>query len=391
MVDIEPPGDGPPGEGPPAEAFDGVFTVERTHANDGRLLYYGRPLASQEVIERRVWPVFHEAGYEVRLATVPDRDPFTGVQTGEEHALVAEPRSVGVDGVPWKNVLFAVLTVVTTMGAGAMWYHGQFNSPLTLLINDPGAILSGWPFALSVLTVLGVHELGHYVMSRYHGVEASLPYFIPLPSFIGTMGAVIRMRGRMPDRKALFDIGVAGPLAGLAATTVVTVIGLSLQPVATPSIGLSTFDLNYPPLIQILAALVGQPLEVGGSGTFTNPVVFAGWVGMFVTFLNLLPVGQLDGGHLLRAMVGKRQETVAAAVPALLFGLAAYLYYVLDSSFNAVFLWAFWGLFAIAIAYAGPATPIDDEALDTKRLLVGIATFVLGVLSFTPVPIELVA
>jgi membrane-associated protease RseP (regulator of RpoE activity) len=375
MADTEPPGDGPP-----AAAFDAVFSVERTHADDDRLLYYGEPLAPQEEIEQRVWPLFREAGYEVRLTTIPKQDPFTGVKI-PEHVLVAEPRSVGIGGVPWTNVIFAVLTVLTTLWAGSQWYHDGLSSPMDLL--------SGWPFTLSVLTVLGVHELGHYAMSRYHGVEASLPYFIPIPSFIGTMGAVIRMRGRMPDRKALFDIGVAGPLAGLAATIVVTAIGLSLQPVAPPSIGLSSFDLNYPPLIKIIAVLTGQSLE-SGSETFTNPVVFAGWVGMFVTFLNLLPVGQLDGGHLLRAMAGRRQETIAAAVPAVLFALAAYLYYVLDSSFNAVILWVFWGVFAIGIAYAGPATPVQDDTLDSKRILVGVGTFVLGVLCFTPVPIELV-
>jgi len=377
----------PPGNGPPAAAFDAVFAVERTHTDDGRLLYYGEPLAAPEAVEQRVWPLFRDAGYEVRLTTVPERDPFTGVQTGEEHALVAEPRSVGIDGVPWTNVIFAALTVLTTLWAGTQWYHVRIEGPLDLL--------GGWPFAVSVLGVLGVHELGHYVMSRYHGVEASLPYFIPIPSFIGTMGAVIRMRGRMPDREALFDIGVAGPLAGLVAAVCVTVVGLTLDPVTAPrwvmnSPGAINVDFNYPPLIHFIADATGRPLEYADPRTSVNPVVFAGWVGMFVTFLNLLPVGQLDGGHLLRAMAGRRQETIAAAVPAVLFALAAYLYYVLDSSFNAVFLWVFWGVFAIGIAYAGPATPIRDDALDTKRVLVGIGTFVLGVLCFTPVPIELV-
>lgn len=386
MVDVEPPDDGPPGDGPPAEAFDRVFDVERTRVDGDRLLYYGEPLATSGEIERRVWPVFREAGYEVRLTTMPERDPFTGVDI-PEHVLVAEPRSIGIDGVPWTNVVFAVLTTLTCLWAGAQWYYVRVDGPLDLL--------GGWPFAVSVLGVLGIHELGHYIMSRYHGVEASLPYFIPIPSLIGTMGAVIRMRGRMPDREALFDIGVAGPLAGLVAAVGVTVIGLGLDPVTAPgwvvnSPNATTIDFNYPPLMYILAEATGYPLEYADPRTSVNPVVFAGWVGMFVTFLNLLPVGQLDGGHLLRAMAGRRQETIAAAVPAVLFALAAYLYYALDTSFNAVFLWVFWGVFATAIAYAGPATPIDDDSLDAKRTLVGVGTFVLGVLCFTPVPIELV-
>jgi membrane-associated protease RseP (regulator of RpoE activity) len=377
------PEGGPPEDGPPVAAFDGVFAVDRVETDENRLIYRGRPLASERVVERHVWPIFRQAGYEVRLATVPIKDPITGITTDTSQALVAEPRSVGIDGIPWTNVITAFLTVVTTLWAGAQWYQDSIGGPLDLL--------SGWPFTISVLTVLGVHELGHYVMSRYHGVEASLPYFIPIPSFIGTMGAVIRMRGRMPNRKALFDIGVAGPLAGLAATAVITTVGLTLQPVSPPSIGLSSFEVNYPPLVTILASVAGRSLGTSSSTAFANPVVFAGWVGMFVTFLNLLPVGQLDGGHILRAMAGERQETIAAVVPALLFGLAAYLYYALDSSFNAVFLWVFWGLFAIGLAYAGPATPIQDDSLDTKRVLVGLGTFVLGILCFTPIPLELVA
>jgi membrane-associated protease RseP (regulator of RpoE activity) len=383
-------GDEPPGDGPPAAAFDAVFDVKRARADDGRLLYYGEPLAPPEDVERRVWPLFREAGYEVRLTTVPERDPLTGVQTGDEHALVAEPRSIGVNGIPWTNVVLAVLTVLTTLWAGTQWYYIQVD-PLA----NPLSLLGGWPFAVAVLGVLGIHEFGHYVMSRYHGVQASLPYFIPIPSFIGTMGAVIRMRGRMPDRRALFDIGVAGPLAGLVAAVGVTTIGLSLDPVTTPrwvmnSPGAIEFDFNYPLLVHFIADAIGQPLEYADPRTSVNPVVLAGWIGMFFTFMNLLPVGQLDGGHILRAMLGRRQETIAAAVPALLFALAAYLYYVLDSSFNAVFLWVFWGVFAIGIAYAGPATPVDDNSLDAKRIAVGIGTLVLGVLCFTPVPIELV-
>ncbi|EMA54928.1 site-2 protease family protein [Halococcus salifodinae] len=369
----------PRAEGPPPEAFAGLFRVAEVTVDDGQLRYYGEPLVSGERLERRLWPVFRDWGYEVRLTNEPRRDPLTGVETGgRRYVLVATPRSTGIDGVPWTNLLFAALTVLSTLVAGSRWYGAD--------LSDPTNLLTGWPFALAVLSVLGVHELGHYALSRYHGVDASLPYFIPLPNVIGTMGAVIRMRGRMPDRKSLFDIGVAGPLAGLIATCVVTVVGLYLDPVPEPAIPIT---FNYPPLVQILADLTGQPLTYPG-GDVVNPVVFAGWVGMFVTFLNLIPVGQLDGGHLVRAMVGKRHETVGALVPAALFGLAAYLYYVREAAFNAVFLWVLWGVFTLGFAYAGPATPIYEDGLDAKRTALGIVTFGLGALCFTPVPFELV-
>lgn len=377
--------DSGPTDGPSVEALAGLFHVVEISADDGQLRYYGEPLVAGERLERRLWPLFHERGYEVRLASEShtERDPYTGIEiSNDRHVLVATPRSTGIDGVPWTNLLFAALTVVSTLFAGARWY-GAIDS-LDTLLHDPAVILAGWPFALSVLAILGIHELGHYVLSRYHGVDASLPYFIPLPNIIGTMGAVIRMRGRMPDRKTLFDIGVAGPLAGLVVACIVTVVGLFLPPVVEPGFPI---EFNYPLLVQGIAALTGQPLTYP-DGLTVNPVVFAGWVGMFVTFLNLIPVGQLDGGHLVRAMVGDRQATVGALVPAALFALAAYLYYVQHAAFNAVFLWVFWGLFTMAFAYAGPATPIYDEALDTKRMALGIVTFGLGVLCFTPIPFE---
>jgi membrane-associated protease RseP (regulator of RpoE activity) len=229
-------------------------------------------------------------------------------------------------------------------------------------------------------------------MSRYHGVNASLPYFIPLPTYIGSMGAVIRMRGRIPDRQALFDIGVAGPLAGLVATVVVTVVGLQLDPLPAQEAAAAASDaarveFNDPPLLVLLAELTGtaEKLERG----LVHPVVFGGWVGMLVTLLNLLPVGQLDGGHILRAIVGERQETLAAAVPGALFALAGYLFFI-RGSVNSVGIWAMWGLFAVGLAYAGPASPAHDDPLDRKRVAVGVLTFVLGALCFTPVPVEVI-
>ncbi|GAA0465642.1 site-2 protease family protein [Halococcus dombrowskii] len=376
----------PPANGPPAEAFAGLFRVTETDVDGGQLRYYGEPLVDGRRLERRLWPLFRDQGYEVRLTSESnsEKDPFTGIEIDRtRHVLVATPHSTGIDGIPWTNVAFALLTVLSTLVAGARWY-GTIDTVGDAFL-DPMAVLAGWPFALAVLSILGVHELGHYALSRYHGVDASLPYFIPLPNVIGTMGAVISMRGRMPSRKTLFDIGVAGPLAGLVVACIVTLVGLGLPPVPTPAIPI---EFNYPLLVQWLADLTGQPIDYP-AGMSVNPVVFAGWVGMFVTFLNLIPVGQLDGGHLVRAMVGERQATVGALVPAALFGLAAYLYYVQQAAFNAVFLWVFWGVFTMAFAYAGPATPIYDDALDTKRVLLGFVTFGLGILCFTPVPFEL--
>lgn len=371
--------DEPSFPGPSRDEFDAAFRVYEMRTEGDRLLYYGDPLVSHETLMKRVWPVFRRQGYEVSLST----------RTGE-HVLVAEPISVGVNGVPWTNVLLLLATVLSTLWAGTMWYHIR---PETIMA-DPLVMLQAWPFAVAVLGVLGTHELGHYVMSRYHGVNATLPYFIPMPTLIGTMGAVIRMKGQMPDRKALFDIGIAGPIAGLVATIVVTAIGLTLDPVVVPDWVFQTpnveVEFGYPPLLHLIALAVGEQLTYADPELSVNPVVIGGWVGMFVTFLNLLPVGQLDGGHIVRAMIGDRQKAVAAAVPAILFGLAAYLF-VFQQVGDAVGIWVFWGLFSMFFAYVGPATPITDDDLDGRRKLVGLLTFGVGLLCFTPVPIQIIA
>lgn len=366
-----------PEAAPSPERFAEVFAVYEVREDGDRIYYFGRPLVDHDRLVQAIWPAFEEAGYEVNH-----------VQRTGEDILVAQPaEEPGIDGIPWTNVVLFVLTVFSTLFAGAMWFHVDVTS-------NPTEIWKGWPFAVAIMTVLGVHELGHYVMSRYHGVNASLPYFIPIPTLIGTMGAVIKMKGHMPNRKALFDIGVAGPLAGLVATVVITVVGLFLGPVTAPEWVMESDDavqiaLGFPPLMEFLAWATGQPLYFPNDpAKSVHPVVVGGWVGMFVTFLNMIPVGQLDGGHIIRSMAGDYQETVAAAVPGLLFALAGYLYLLGGHAFQNVFVWVFWGLLATVVALVGPATPInDEEKLDTKRKLIGIATFVLGLLCFTPVPI----
>ncbi len=382
MDDGAPFGDGvppvtDPDDGPRLERIESVFSVYEIHREDDTLVYYGDPLVQPEGIIRTLWPQFREDGFEPRME----------LRHGE-YVLIAEPKSVGIDGVPWTNIVLFLLTVVSTLVAGSMWYYVD---PFT----NPTEIWRAWPFTVAILGVLGVHEMGHYVLSRYHDVDASLPYFIPVPTLIGTMGAVIKMNGRIPDRRALFDIGVAGPLAGLAATVVVTIVGLHLPPVTAPESLVQNPDavqikLGYPPLLEGLAAAFDQPLYREEPGTSINPVVIGGWVGLFVTFLNLIPVGQLDGGHILRAMVGEYQPTIAALVPGALFGLAAYLYYVTDYGLNSIAIWGLWGVIAGVLALAGPARPIDDDSLDSGRFVLGIVTFVLGALCFTPIPVDVV-
>ncbi|MFW6018381.1 MAG: site-2 protease family protein [Halapricum sp.] len=370
----------PPAEAPTAADLAPVFEVSEVRREENRVLYVGRPRASLSTVESELAPLFYERGFDLQLTA------RAGEKHRPQHVLIASERSVGIDGIPWKNIALALATVVTTLYAGTVWYHID-------LAGDPLNLLQAWPFSLAILTILGVHELGHYVTSRIHRVDASLPYFIPIPPPFGTAGAIIRMRGRIPNRKALFDIGASGPLAGIVATVVVTVIGLSLDPITVPQSVASSdgarIEFAEPLLLRGLAVLTGQPLSYADPTKQLHPLVFAGWLGMLVTFLNLLPVGQLDGGHVLRALVGPRQETVAATIPAALFGFAGVLLLFGDVSVE-VGIWIVWGLFTTALAFFGPATPMRDESLDRRRQAIGLLTFLVGILCFMPVPFRII-
>jgi membrane-associated protease RseP (regulator of RpoE activity) len=373
-----------PGSDPPRpEALDAWFHLTAVRSEGNRVFYYGESLVPQSRLADELVPVFQELGYELRIAN--------GDEGGD--VLVARPIGTAADrgGFPVTNVVMLVATVFSTLFVGATaWYY----IPVSAVMANPLRVLEAWPFTAAVLGVLLCHELGHYAMGRYHGVDVSLPYVIPFFVPFGTMGAVIRIRSRIPDRRTLFDIGAAGPLAGLAATVVVTAIGVSLDPMTVPQRvldgGGQVILFHNPPLLELVAGALGQPTGYEATDKVMHPVVMGGWVGMFFTLLNLLPVGQLDGGHIVRAIVGTRQETIAAIVPGALFTLAAYLWYVEDLGLNdSVGLWVFWGLLAVVISLGGAADPVDETPLGWKRVLMGVLTFVLGALCFLPVPIEI--
>jgi membrane-associated protease RseP (regulator of RpoE activity) len=372
---------------PRPDELETWYQLEEVRIDDDRIIYYGEPLIPEKRLHKELWPTFQDAGYELKLARPGGADGT---------ALVAIPAdSVGSDGLPWTNLALFAATIISTLFVGATgWYFVPFSE----IAANPLSVVEAWPFTAAVLGVLMTHELGHYAMGRYHGVNVSLPYVIPFVFPFGTLGAIIKMRSRMPSRKALFDIGVAGPIAGLVATIVVTAIGLSLGPVELPARVIEQSDsaqsivFNHPPLLDVIAWAVGEPATYSDRALNPHPVIMGGWVGMFFTFLNLLPVGQLDGGHMVRAMVGRRQETVAALVPAVLFTVAGYLYYVRDLGLNdSVALWGFWGLFAMAIAYKGPATPADETTISRSRVAIGLLTFGFGLLCFMLVPIKVQA
>lgn len=238
-------------------------------------------------------------------------------------------------------------------------------------------LTGGLTFCLALMTTLTAHELGHFIQARRYGVPASLPYFIPMPfSPIGTMGAVIAMRGSMGNRRSLFDIGITGPLAGLVPALTFCLIGLWLSEVRPVAQDGSTLELGEPFLFKFLAYGIFGSLPPG-TDIFLHPIGYAGWVGIFITALNLIPIGQLDGGHVLYALLRRHAHIVSMAM-LVMAGLAVLLWG----------LWA-WTLMILLLMLFGPNHPPtanDDMDLGLGRTVLGYMALLFVFVGFTPTP-----
>ncbi len=275
---------------------------------------------------------------------------------------------------PWVHWLLFVLTVGTTTWAGAA--HQGVN-----VISEPGRIIAGLPYSLTLMAILGVHELGHYFTARHHGIRVTPPYFIPVPMALGTFGAFIQMRSPTENRRALFDVAVAGPLAGLAVAIPALLVGLQTSTIVPGDVSalptMSGTSAGSSALFALLAKMsIGPALEYGHVLQL-SPLAFAGWLGLLVTALNLLPIGQLDGGHIAYAMFGHRIGTVVSTV-------AMWSLLLL-----AVFVWPGLTMWAILIFFiAGTAVPPlnDLTSLTPGRTVLGFSTFVILLLILMPLP-----
>lgn len=284
----------------------------------------------------------------------------------------------------WLHALLFGATVLTTLYVGAGMSEAR---PPDSLWWPLFHLWQGWPFALSLLSILLAHELGHYFTGRHYRVPVSLPYFIPLPvpdflgNILGTMGAVIRMKAPITNRRAMLDIGAAGPLIGLMVAIPVLVLGLSLSHVEPLPLDQGYMMEGNSLLYALIKyAMFGRWLPGGGLDVFIHPVAFAGWAGLLVTSLNLIPAGQLDGGHVLYSLLGDRARrfTWPIIIALVFLGLLAW---------PGWFLWA--GLvFLFGQGHPGPLDSITG--LDTRRKIVAVAVLLVFVLTFTPVPITLV-
>jgi len=291
----------------------------------------------------------------------------------------------------WINILLFILTIMTTMMAGAVLlgrdYFIQF-----------GDVIYGWKYSLAVLSILTAHEFGHYFAARYHKIRATLPYYIPLPLpgfHFGTLGAFIKMKSPLQSRIALLDVGAAGPLAGFVVSLFFLILGYGQLPDQQGIIrfvetihpwNMDGEGLNLVLGKSLLFSFFNDVLAGGRlpmNEIYHFPFIFAGWIGFLVTAINLIPIGQLDGGHILYALVEKRAR---------LFGIFAFLLLLLLNFILIVqylsFVWVLWiVLIFVLIGFRHPPTINDTLQLTRNRIITGWICLFLFILCFPPLPL----
>ena len=285
------------------------------------------------------------------------------------------------------TVLF-LLTILTTLSAGA--FQSGANP-----FRNPSHLVEGIPFSLTLLFILLMHEMGHYVTARWHRVPATLPYFIPgIPVFIGTFGALIRIKGPILEKRALFDIGVSGPIVGFVFAVIAIGVGLRFSDIVAVD-GMGGIQLGEPILFDMVRQMVIGDIP-DQYDIVLHPVAFAGWVGLLITALNLIPIGQLDGGHVAYAMFGDRQPLIAAILilPILFYlgilNVLLTVYPWMESLPGAPGWqgWIVWSLLPLIIGIRHP--PIWDGfmPLNPARRVIGWIAVIVFLVSFVPAPFK---
>jgi membrane-associated protease RseP (regulator of RpoE activity) len=319
-----------------------------------------RPIVSSQDFSPAPYPLYADTG------------------TGGDYAL-PEPRT---RNRYWLHGLLFAATLLSTTAVGAsMQIDFDRNLPFDVerafnmyfrFWHNPAMLLQGLPFSLTLLSILLAHEFGHYLAAVYHRVDASLPYFMPSP-FMGTFGAFIRVRSPIYSKRALFDIGVAGPIAGFVFLLPALAIGLAFSKVIPGIANHGTLIFGVPGLLRLMEGMIfpGTP----ASDIFLHPVARAAWVGIFTTALNLLPIGQLDGGHILYSFFPSRHRLISRIVAAVLLPMA--------------YLWWVWALWAVAMLWLGRYHPmiVDTTDMSLGRRKLGWLAAAIFVLCFMFAPV----
>ncbi len=295
----------------------------------------------------------------------------------------------------WLHALLLLGTIFTTLVVGARLEFNFVNNlpafsldestlpffPVRWVLAEPSRLLLGVPFAGTLLLILLSHEMGHFYYCVRYGVNATLPFFIPAPTLIGTLGAFIRIKSPIRSREALFDIGVAGPIAGFVVGLVVLLAALGLSKPMPLGIGQSDIQIGYPLIFhfahRLLAAMgVGGAISVPLSAVYLHPTAVAAWVGMFATALNLLPGGQLDGGHMVYSLSPRLHKHVSRLTVGILLPMG-------------FFLWAGWFVWAILLTISGMRHPLVPvwPGIHRNRKLLALFALLMLILTFVPEPL----
>lgn len=308
--------------------------------------------------------------------------PAPSLVEGEPPLPVIYPSRRKFQDRRWLHLTLFVLTLATTTLMGAdhyLAYASDFGrQPVTI---SSVLILQGFWYSGTILLILGAHELGHYLACRFYQVDASLPFFIPMPLVLtGTLGAFIRIREPVPTKRMLFDIGIAGPLAGFAFALPALFVGVAMSPVVRVPEDLVGFHLGEPLLFRAATWLTWGSIADGYSVNL-HPMAFASWFGLLATALNLFPIGQLDGGHISYAVLGRKSTTVTLATIGAAVGLTFFS-----------MSWLVWTFLLVAMTLAmGPRHPrtIDEDIpLDRTRIWIAVLALLILIVCFTPNPIE---
>jgi hypothetical protein len=369
----------------PQATVDGASVITESAANE-----FGRAVAP--VLEvRRSYVQGGVAIAEGRLRTTPSAafDRLQDLLAEQRRTPLIESAGDGIAriiGLPgtvtdalrrrsrlWVNALLFLATIVTTVWAGAL--HRGIN-----LLDDPEQLMVGVPYAAALLAILGVHEMGHFVVARWHGVDVTWPYFIPVPMGLGTLGAFIQIKSLIKSRRAIFDVGIAGPLAGLFIALPVLFVGLSQAEPLGAGETLRGTRAGTSILLALMYQLVhgGDLATAAGATIRLTPITFAGWIGLVVTALNLLPVGQLDGGHIAYGLLGRRYARaigVGTFVLMLILGLSVW---------PGLLTWAF--LIALIAGFSHMPALDDITPPDGKRFALGAFAMVLLAAIVLPLP-----
>jgi len=341
------------------ESLGTLLEIRGVYFDGQNITVLGSPWFSMEDWKEDVSARLLALGYEVKFVQ-------NNGQTIMELSRVGKKVK---PSLPWTNLILFFLTVLSTFTAGALMENQD-------LFKNPFLIYRGATFAVPLLLILLFHEFGHYIMSKRSRIKVSLPYFIPAPTILGTFGAIIRSKSPFKNRKELLDVGATGPIAGFVISVLALIFGLKASQVVQEIPG-QAFILGDSLAFKLISWLVlKNPPE--GYDILLSPMAFAGWAGLLVTMLNLLPIGQLDGGHIAYALFGKKQKLIAQIIVLGLIPLGFFLWQG----------WFIWLILAFIIRTGHPPTLNDAISLDNKRKVVGWISFLIFILCFSPVPIK---